>query len=113
MLFFYLLLWFIGLSTIWQIVVFSIFGGTIWGLFTWLSSIIMYGVSFIVPNKKVGFWIILIMSLYNGIKAIYRLWTVKDDYGHIETFLGIVCTVLIVELTFALILGASNATENG
>ena len=39
------------------------------------------------------------------------MWTLKDDYSGWETFGAVIATLLIVELTFALIQGSIAAGE--
>lgn len=107
----HLVLWFMGLSTFWLIVVLLFFGSLIWGLFRALSGMFVALTSAISPNKNVSFWTITVLSILNGFGMIYNAWTLEDDYSGKMIFAAIVFTVLVIELTFALILGAAVPLE--
>ncbi len=110
--FVHLLSWFIGLSIFWLIVVLFLFGGTLWGLFKGLSGILSNLTSRVSPNRVFSFWTILILSIINGIWAIYNSWTMGMNYSGKVIFGAIVFTILVLELTFALIYGSASAMED-
>ncbi len=107
-----LLSWFIGLSTFWLIVVLFLFGGTLWGLFQGLSGMLTNLTSRVSPNRVFSFWTILILSIINGIWAIYNSWSMDINYSGRVIFGAIVFSILVLELTFALILGSASAMED-
>lgn len=107
----HLLIWFIGLSTFWLIVILIFFGGAIWGLFKGLSAMLMSFTSMLAPNRMFSFWTVLVLSIINGIWAIYNSWTMDVNYSGKVIFGAIVFTILVLELTFALIYGSAAATE--
>lgn len=106
-----LLVWFMGLSGFWLFVVIFILGGTIWGLFKMLSGLLLMLASFISPVKWMGSITISVLTIANGIYLGYKTWTLKDDYSGWEIFGAIIFTLLILELTFALIQGSLIAEE--
>ena len=95
-----------GLTTFWLIVVLIFFGSVIWGTFRVLSGMFVALTSAISPDKNVSFWTITILSVINGIGMIYNAWTLEDDYSGKMIFAAIVFTILVIELTTALIFGA-------
>ncbi len=107
----HLLIWFIGLSKFWFIVVILFLGGTIWGLFKMLASLLVMLAAYISPIKWLGTLTISILALINGGILGYNLWTLKEDYSGWETFGAVIATLLVLELTFALIYGAAAASE--
>ena len=107
----HLLIWFIGLSKFWFIVVIIFLGGTIWGLFKMLASLLVMLAAYISPIKWLGTLTISVLALINGGILGYNLWTLKEDYSGWETFGAVIATLLVLELTFALIYGASTASE--
>jgi len=107
----HLLIWFIGLSKFCPIVVFIFLGGTIWGLFKMLASLLVMLAAYISPIKWLGTLTISILALINGGILGYNLWNLKEDYSSWEIFGAVVATILVLELTFALINGAAAASE--
>lgn len=107
----HLLIWFIGLSEFWFIVVIIFLGGTIWGLFKMLASLLVMLAAYISPIKWLGTLTISVLALINGGILGYNLWTLKEDYSGWETFGAVIATLLVLELTFALIYGAATASE--
>lgn len=107
----HLIIWFMRLSSLWLILVLIFFGGTIWGIFRALSAMFVALTSAISPNKNVSFLTITALSAINGIGMIYNSWTLQVDYSGKMIFAAIVFTILVIELTFALILGASTTPE--
>ena len=107
----HLLIWFLGLSKFWFFIVIIFLGGTIWGLFKLLASLIVMLASYISPIKWLGTLTISILALINGGILGYNLWTLKEDYSGWETFGAVIATLLVLELTFALIIGAMAASE--
>ena len=107
----HLLAWFIKLSTFWLIVILILFGGAIWELFKGLSAILMNLTSMLAPNRMFSFWTVLILSIINGIWTIYKSWTMDVNYNGKVIFGGIALTILVLELTFALIIGSASAVE--
>jgi hypothetical protein len=109
----HLLTWFIELSAFWLIVILIFFGSAIWGLFKGLSAILMNLTSMLAPNRMFSFWTVLVLSIINGVWAIYNSWTMGINYNGKVIFGAIVFTILVVELTYALIYGSAKATEEG
>jgi hypothetical protein len=107
----HLLLWFLGLSKVWFIVVMIFLAGTIWGLFATLSSLLAMLLALILPIKWLGSVSISILSLINGGVLCYNLWTIKEDYSGWEIFGGVVATILVLELTISLIGGAMSVGD--
>ena len=106
-----LLIWFLGLSKFWFFILFFFLGGTIWGLFKMLAFLLIMLASYISPIKWLGKLTISILALINGGILGYNLWTLKDEYSGWETFGAFIATLLVLELTYALILGAIAASE--
>ncbi len=105
----HLLTWFIGLSTFWLILFLIFFSGAIWGIFLSLTSMLMTFTSMIAPNRMFSFWTILVLSIINGIWTIYNTWTMDVNYSGKVIFGSIVLTILVLQLTFALIIGSATA----
>lgn len=110
-LFAYLLSWFVTLGTFWLILIFFLFGGAIWGLFKGLSALLMSFTSRISPNLQFSFWSVLIISGINGIWTIVNTWTMDINYSFKVIFASIIFTILIIELTMALIMGSAASLE--
>ena len=108
----FLMNWFINLSTFWMMVILMFFSGAIWGIFKGLSALLMNLASQVSPNKNFSFLTILVLSGLNGIWAIYNSWTMPISYSGKVIFAAIVMTILILELTFALIYGAVSSLED-
>jgi len=107
----HLLSWFIGLSTFWLIVVLLLLGGTIWFFFKILSAFLIHYTSMLAPSRTFSFWTIFALSLFNGIWAIYNTWTLDLNYSSNIIFGAIVFSILVLELTFALIYGSVIVTK--
>ncbi|MBD3627659.1 hypothetical protein [Cyclobacterium sp.] len=107
----HLLTWFIGLSTFWLIATLIFFGGAIWSLFKVLSAMLMSFTSMFAPNRIFSFWTVLILSIINSIWTIYNSWTMDVNYSGKVIFGAIVFSILVLELTFVLIIGSGEATE--
>jgi hypothetical protein len=100
-----------GLSKFWFIVVVIFLGGTIWGLFKLLASLLVMLAAFISPIKWLSMATISILALINGGYLGYVVWTLKDDYSGWEIFGAIIATLLVIELTFALIQGSTASSD--
>jgi len=107
LLFSFLLYWFIGLSKFWLIVILVFFGGTIWQIFKILSALIMNFTSKISPSFEFAFWTIIVLSILNGILAIVNAWSMDISYSSKVVFGAIIYSVLVFELTLALIIGST------
>jgi high-affinity Fe2+/Pb2+ permease len=107
----HLLTWFIGLSTFWLIIILIFFAGTIWRLFKMLSAMLMGFASMIAPNRMFSFWAVLVLSIINGIWIIYNSWTIDTNYSGKVIFATIVFTILVIDLTIALICGSAEAAD--
>ncbi|MDL5514822.1 hypothetical protein QSE00_23635 [Arenibacter sp. M-2] len=103
--------WFFGLSTFWLIVVILFLGSMIWSLFSGLSILMMGFVSKISPNFKFAFWTIAVFSVLFGILAIISVWSLNINYSGKLLFAAIAYTVLVIQLTFALIAGSASLEE--
>ena len=108
----HLLTWFIGLSLFGLLFMLFFFGGMIWGVFLALSAILMRFTSMIVPNKMFGFWTVLVLSIINGIYTIHNIWKMDVNSNDIALFGAIIFTILVLELTFALIYGSAEAIKD-
>ena len=107
----HLLFLFLGLSKFWFFVVIVFLGGTIWGLFKLIASLLIMLASFISPIKWLSIVTISILSLLNGGQLVYFLWTLQINYSGWDIFVAIIGTLLVIELTFALIHGSIAASE--
>ena len=107
----HLLLWFMGLSFFWFFVIFIFLGGTIWSLFKMLAGLLVMSASYLSPIRWLGTWTISILALTNGAFLGYKLWTLNDVYSGWQTFGAVIATLLVIELTYALIVGAAIASE--
>ena len=63
------------------------------------------------PSRTFSFWTIFALSLFNGIWAIYNTWTLDLNYSSNIIFGAIVFSILVLELTFALIYGSVIVTK--
>lgn len=63
------------------------------------------------PNRMFSFCTVIILSIINGIWAIYNAWTMDVNYSGKVIFGAIVFTILVLELTGALISGSGTAAE--
>jgi len=106
-----LLYWFIGLSTFWLMVILIFFGSIIWGIFKMLSALIMGLTSKLSPSFEFAIWTILVLSIINGIWAIVNAWSMDINYSGKVIFGAIVYSILVVELTYALIIGSGSTKE--
>jgi hypothetical protein len=107
----HLLILFLGLSKFGLFVVVVFLGGTIWGLFKLIASLLIMLASFISPLKWLSIVTISILSLLNGGQLVFFLWTLQINYSGWDIFLAIIGTTLVIELTFALIHGSIVASE--
>lgn len=107
----HLFIWFIGLSKFWFIVIVIFLGGTIWGFFKLLASLLFMLASLISPSIILSLITLIILSVANGIYLIYKFWTLKEKYDGWEIFGAILASFLVVELTWALINGAIAGSE--
>ena len=107
----HLFLWFLNLNGFWFFVVIFFLGGTIWGFFKLLASLLVMLAAFISPIKWLSLATISILAIINGGYLGYKVWTAKDDYSGGEIFGAIIATILVLELTFALIQGSMIASE--
>ena len=101
-----LLSWFIGFRTFLLIAILLFFGGAIWGLFKLLSTFLMALTTKISPSFEFALWTVSIICVVNGIWSIVNAWSMDINYSGKVIFGAIVFTILIIELTIALILGA-------
>ena len=111
LLFNFLLYWFIGLSTFWLILILVFFGGTIWQIFKILSALIMNFTSKLSPSIEFAFWTIVALSVLNGILAIINAWSMDINYSSKVVFGAIIYSVLVFELTLALIIGSTTSEK--
>lgn len=102
----FLLLWLLSLGKFWFFVVVIFLGGAIWGFFKLIASLLVTMTAFVSPVKWLSATTLSVLSLVNGVSLGYLVWTIKDDYNGWEIFGAIIATVLVLELTFALIQGA-------
>lgn len=101
-----LLAWFVGLNIFWIIVLFLISGSVVWGLFKYVSYIIIYLSSLLSPNANFAFWTITSISVINGILDVVNLRS-DIEFRERVAFVQILAVLLIIELTYALISGAA------
>jgi hypothetical protein len=109
----HLLIWFFGLSNFWFFVVVIFFSGMIWGLFKMLAYLLVMLSLYISPIKWLGTLTISILALINGGFLVYKIWTFKYDFSGWEFFDAIIVTLLVLELTLALISGATASSVVG
>ena len=76
-----------------------------------LASLLVMLAAYISPIKWLSMATISILALINGGYLGYVVWTLKDDYSGWETFGAVIATLLVLELTFALIHGSILASE--
>jgi hypothetical protein len=101
------LLYLMGLSKFWLIILLLFFGGFIIGVFQFLPGGITWLSSKISPSKNYAYYSILIISLLLSIIQIYNYWTSsyinENGFG---TFLGIMLTCLTIGIAASLSVGA-------
>lgn len=109
---FKLLFWALHLGSFWFLFLFFFIGSTFWKLFCFLSGAIMYLVSFISPNK---YFSLILIGTISGLQCVYVLvktWSFERPSGLFFTALSIGISLLLVELTIALIVGAFGAIDD-
>ena len=109
--FIHLLMWYMGFSVFWFIVVLFFLGGIIWGLFKMFASLLVMLATYFSPIKWLGTLTITILALANGGHLGYKLWTIKDIYSGWEIFVAVIATLFVLELTFVLIYGSLSVSE--
>jgi hypothetical protein len=62
-------------------------------------------------DRNISLWVILLISGLNGVVAIYSTWTLPTAYTGKTIFAAIGMTILLLELTIALMYGAATAKE--
>jgi hypothetical protein len=105
----YVFIWFLGLSPFWLFVAIFFLGSSIWTVFTMFAVTLSLLATMISPIDWLGRWTISILAILNGIYLGYKIWTLELDYNGWEIFSAILATLLILELTFALIFGSFEA----
>ena len=106
-----LMFWLMGLKIIAFLILTFFFGGLIWGIFKALSAMFIALTSSIAPNKNISFWTVTVLSILNGLSMIYSIWSSEGNYSKKMIFVSIIFTIMVIELTFALILGAASALK--
>lgn len=104
-------LWLFTLSKLWFVLVLIFLGSILWNATLMISTTLMMLVSRISPNKWFGLVVISILSILNGIRVCYYNWAANVDPSVWGYFALVAITILIIELTLAMILGAANAVD--
>jgi hypothetical protein len=107
----HLMTWFVGLSKLWFIIVVFFFGGTIWGLFKLLASLLVMLAAYVSPHKWIGLATIGVLAIINGVLLGIEIWTLPIRYSGWNIFCCVMATLLVLELTLALVVGAASAIE--
>jgi hypothetical protein len=102
----HLFIWVLGLGKVWIVLIFLFLGGTIWGIFNFLASMLVMFTTYISPVKWVGAIVITVLSIVNGVLLILEIYEIFDSNSGMVAFLAFVAGVLVFQLTFALIMGA-------
>ena len=98
--------WVMDLSGFWFFVVVFVLGGLLWGLFRMIASLLIMIASYICPVEKLGSTTISMLASINCFWLWYLTWTQKEDYSGWENFVAVILSILILELTMALIEGS-------
>ena len=101
----------VELETHWVISLLVLVGLTIWLIFKKLASLMMYIAAKIDINRVISLRLIVLLSGLCSIMAIYSTWTLPTIYTGKIIVAATGTTILILELTMALIYGASSFTE--
>jgi hypothetical protein len=106
-----IVIWFINLSTFWMFMVLFFAGTLIWNLFLAASILIIKFCVSICNDKKFSFYTILILSVYNCLLTLYQSWTMDIDYNFKICLASFFLSILIIEVTVAIIMGAYMSTD--
>jgi len=107
----YLIVWLSSLSGFWLFFIFFFLFSSIWGLFQNLASALILLTTFISPIRGMGSITISILSIANGLFLWYKIWTAKAHFTGWEMFIAFAFSLMVFELTYALIFGAIRADK--
>lgn len=106
-----LLSWVMNLNTTMLVVFLILFGVMGWSLFKGLSGMLMGFASRIATNTKFSFWTVVIISIINCCLALYHYWTQGLDFDTGIIIISVIYTILLIQLTWAIIIGTLLATD--
>jgi hypothetical protein len=90
----------------WVYVILNIsFGLLVWNLFKIIGLfLISPAYTYITPKKEAGFWIVSSLFTLNCGYAIYKIWTIQENYNSWQIFVAITATIAIIEFTYNVIM---------
>lgn len=108
--FYFFLRWLLSLffmaDCLWQYALLFSLGWISWGTLKFFSGYIMGMVSYISPNKAFSFVCVSLLSIGDGIYAIFRFWSDAPDYGIWNIICCVVFTKCVYDLTVPLLICA-------
>lgn len=103
--------WFFDLSRFWQFVAIIFLGGLIWKILQFVIGTVMYFVTKIPSNKRVGYYTVMVIAGLNAIFMIYRSWTHPNEYLNQDIIMTAILNVIVLVLTFTIIGSSLKAWE--
>jgi hypothetical protein len=100
------------LSVFWLIVGLFFVGGFLWGMFKMVSMGISMLTVFFCPDRKVGGYILSILTFIGFLYSIIRLWSIQEDLKGDIIVICLVMTVLYIQLGFMIIFASLTTDED-
>jgi len=107
----FLVMLFANMSFGWMIFLMFFFGSAMWGLMLLLSGWTMVFVSKYIKNIEAFAGTVYILSIVECLLSILRIWTSFDEFNWKVILVCCLLTLLIFELTFAIVFGVQIALE--
>lgn len=95
--------WFFDLSKFWTIDIVVFLSGIVWKVLTFVIGVVMYFVTVIPSNKRIGYYTEIAVAGINTLLIIYRTWTFPDEYSTKGIIGTLVIDVFILVVTFTVI----------
>jgi len=95
---YFLLGWIFSISPFWFFVVIFFLGSGIYGLFSYISTLMVFFVTKLSPIKWFGSLIISLLAFANGIYLIYYTWSANTHYSGWDIFTAILFTFFLISL---------------
>ena len=107
----FIVMLFANMSFGWMIFLMFFCGSAIWGLMLLLSGCTMIFVSKYIKNIEAFAGTVYILSIVECLLSILRIWTSFDEFNWKVILVCCLLTLLIFELTFAIVFGVQIALE--
>lgn len=106
-----LVMMFVNLSFGWMLFLMFFFGSFLWGSMLFISGWTMVFVSKYIKNIKAFAGTVYILSVFECIMSIIRIWFSVEEFDWRAVLVCCLLTLLILELTFAIVFGVQIAIE--